>query len=288
MSEVYSLQELLLRGFTSLVLDDKSTFTFTTNYHVWNQGGQYGAEGSHVSHMANFRRDIANNKLLDQVDSKLKRDRTQNVLHFTSKLNDTVPISKDLCQLVAEFYVDKSVQVDDCIIEWTKISFNFPCNGMNIGVAHNAGGILVMYDFQGKNTTSFHLPSTLFWLKAPNEYGGSDLHANMSFTNPETNKDVYVPVKCTVEYKIHHVPNGRLLKQLSHLYSGYLATYQDSEMLAHYDNTKELCYNASVPMYSSIPRDLYDENETPRIIKATSSYKLQINNLLPNFYALVE
>jgi len=279
-NEVYSLSDLLSRA--NLITDNQS-FSFQAYPTVWNQH-IHGPEGSHVTHYSNYERHISHKDLLDNIEAKLK----SRIPIIKNMLDKNTSICSDVCQLIAEYYV-QHIDLDDLIIQYTKINFSYPLKQMHIGVNHNAGGMDCMYVINQRSSPTktidlSNLPKLVFWLKNPIDV--KELCVSFDFIDTESQikndkKFVYKDVQCNVEYKLYYIPKGCFLKKLRHILSGCSVKYEGSTLIKEERN---IYYNEKATGYFGIPIWLYEENETPDCIIAKPEYKEKVNNLLPNYY----
>jgi hypothetical protein len=277
-TRVFSLPDLLTRA--NLIADNQS-FSFQSYHTVWNQH-IHGPEGSHVTHNSNYERDMSHKIFLDSIKARLK----SRIPIITKMLDRNTSICSDICQLIAEYYV-QNIDLDDLIIQYTKLNFDYPLKDMCIGIEHNAGGMAFMFEinqnkFPEKTVDLSNLPNLVFWLKNPKDLKG--LQASLEFTDPHStteNKYVYQTVTCDVQYKLYHIPNGRLLKTLRHTLSGYSARNNGSILIKEDDRyERTIYYHEKWSCYNGLPIEEYIDDQ----LGATPKYKRQINNLLPNYY----
>jgi len=283
-NKVYSLPDILSR---SKCIIDNQSFSFQTLYTVWNQDEGYGGD---VTHFANYDRHMADKEFLDDIKTKLLKSRIPTIKKMLDK---NTSICSDICQLIAEYYV-KNIDLDDYIIQYTKMNFSYPLEEMYIGIEHNAGGmdcmyVIKQYSSPTKTIDFSNIPNPVFWLKKPKDL--KELCASFTFRDTEAsltsrNRYVYRNVSCNVDYKLFYVPNGRSLKKLTHILSGCIARHNGSTLVKE-EYKAELYYDAKISAYYAIPTWLYEENETPDCIIAKPEYKEQVNNLLPNYYLKV-
>lgn len=274
-NEVYSLSDLLSRA--KLIADNQS-FSFQAYHTVWNQH-IHGPEGSHVTHYSNYERHMSHKDLLDTIEAKLK----SRISIIKNMLDKNTSICSDICKLIAEYYV-QNIDLDNLIIQYTKLNFSYPLKEMYIGIEHNAGGIDCMFEinqnkFPNKTIDLSNLPNLVFWLKNPEDRKG--LHAYCKFTDIESkteNKYVYKDVTCDVQYNLYHVPNGYELKEFRHILSGYSARNNGSTLIK--EKNERIYYHGIWSCYTGLPIEDYIDRE----LAAKPEYKKKVNNLLPNYY----
>ncbi len=278
-NEVYSLPDILSRA---NCISNNQTFSFLANYTVWYQGGEY------VTHYSNYERHMSHKDLLDNIEAKLK----SRIPIIKNMLDKNTLICSDVCQLIAEYYV-QHIDLDDLIIQYTKINFSYPLKQMHIGVNHNAGGmdcmyVIDQYFYPTKTIDLSNLPKLVFWLKNPIDvkelcvsFDFIDTESQSQSENENEKKFVYQDVQCNVEYKLYYIPKGCFLKKLRHILSGCSVKYEGSILVKQ---ERKLCYNEKATGYMGIPTWLYEENKTPDCIIAKPEYKEKVNNLLPNYY----
>lgn len=277
MNEVYSLQDIISRA---TELDYNSSFSFSIPYTVHNP--ELPRYASHVTHDSSV---SPNEQTLNDIQKSL----TAMFKNLKRKLVKYTSMCSDLCTLTAEYYFQKDISIDDCIIQWTKIRFSQTIEWFNIGIKHYNDQKMCMYSIGGCSTQCLDLTvsNMLFWLKTPTlclfrDGVKPELYVSYLFRDSVTGRAVYAPVYCNIEYKIYHIPNGRYLKQLEHRVTGFSAkrSQEDKSKLIH-TGLLELYY-VILPLETRLESRQYNSFIRP---VCSSEYEQTVNELVPGYYS---